>query len=237
MVVLSVWSTARWKFLIGIIKTCPRIKPSTYIFPKQFPLVTYIDRQAVFFLKAHKCAICVLACKPKAIDFDQAEEKIEVDVGAIILSPGFEPFDPILRQDYGYGKMQNVVSGLDYERLLCSAGPYEGEILRPSDKKHPHKIAWIQCVGSRQVTEGGNGYCSAVCCTYTQKQVILTKERDTEVECTVFHNDIRSYGKDFERFYERAEKLPGVRFYKKIRIVGKRDTGKQECNVKICCRG
>ena len=138
-------------------------------FSEAVPLVTYIDRQACLFLKAHKCAICVLACKPKAIDFDQAEEKIEVDVGAIILSPGFEPFDPILRQDYGYGKMQNVVSGLDYERLLCSAGPYEGEILRPSDKKHPHKIAWIQCVGSRQVTEGGNGYCSAVCCTYTQK--------------------------------------------------------------------
>ncbi len=106
----------------------------------------------------------------------------------------------------------NVVTSMDYERLLCATGPYEGEILRASDKKHPHKIAWIQCVGSRRVTPGGNSYCSMVCCTYTQKQVILTKEHDAEAECTIFHNDIRSYGKDFERFYERTEKLPGVRF-------------------------
>jgi len=106
----------------------------------------------------------------------------------------------------------NVVTSMDYERLLCATGPYEGEILRASDKKHPHKIAWIQCVGSRQVIEGGNSYCSAVCCTYAQKHVILTKDHDAEAECTIFHNDIRSYGKDFERFYERTEKLPGVRF-------------------------
>ena len=91
-------------------------------------------------------------------------------------------------------------------------GPIEGEILRASDKKHPHKIAWIQCVGSRRVTPGDNSYCSAVCCTYTQKQVILTKDHDAEAECTIFHNDIRSYGKDFERYYQRTEKLPGVRF-------------------------
>ncbi len=109
--------------------------------------------------------------------------------------------------------MQNVVTSMDYERLMCATGPYEGEILRASDKKHPHKIAWIQCVGSRQVNPpGGNSYCSGVCCTYTQKQVILTKDHDAEAECTIFHNDIRSYGKDFERFYQRAEKLPGIRF-------------------------
>ncbi len=108
----------------------------------------------------------------------------------------------------------NVVTSMDYERLLCATGPYEGEILRASDRKHPHKVAWIQCVGSRQVIPGGNSYCSAVCCTYTQKQVILTKEHDAEAECTVFHNDIRSYGKDFERFYQRTEKLPGVRFFR-----------------------
>ena len=107
-----------------------------------------------------------------------------------------------------------MVTSMDYERLLCATGPYEGEILRASDMKHPHKVAWIQCVGSRRVTPGENSYCSAVCCTYTQKQVILTKEHDAEAECTVFHNDIRSYGKDFERFYERTENLPGVRFFR-----------------------
>ena len=110
---------------------------------------------------------------------------------------------------------------MDYERLLSATGAYQGEILRASDKKHPHKIAWIQCVGSRQVIPGGNSYCSAVCCTYTQKQVILTKEHDAEAECTIFHNDIRSYGKDFERFYQRAENLPGVRFFRSYVSIGK----------------
>ena len=119
--------------------------------------------------------------------------------------------------------MQNVVTSLDYERLLCATGPFEGEILRASDKKHPRKTAWIQCVGSRQVTPGGNSYCSAVCCTYTQKQVILTKEHNAEAECTVFHNDIRSFGKDFERFFERAENLPGVRFIRSYVSIVKED--------------
>jgi heterodisulfide reductase subunit A len=115
-----------------------------------------------------------------------------------------------------------VVTSMDYERLMCATGPYEGEILRASDKKHPHKIAWIQCVGSRQVNPpSGKSYCSAVCCTYTQKQVILTKEHDAEAECTIFHNDIRSYGKDFERFYQRTEKLPGVRFIRSYVSIGK----------------
>jgi len=126
--------------------------------------------------------------------------------------------------EYGYGKLQNVITSMDYERLLCATGPYDGEILRASDKKHPHKVAWIQCVGSRQVNPaGGNSYCSAVCCTYTQKQVILTKDHNDDAECTIFHNDIRSYGKDFERFYQRAERLPGVRFIRSYTSVVKED--------------
>ena len=138
-----------------------------------------------------------------------------------MLSAGFEPFDPKLREDYGYGKFANVVTSLDYERLLSPSGAYEGEVLRASDKKHPHKIAWIQCVGSRQVNPpGGNSYCSAVCCTYAQKQVILTKEHNAESECTIFHNDIRSYGKDFERYFQRAEQLPGVRFIRSYVSIG-----------------
>ena len=146
---------------------------------------------------------------------------MEVEVGAIVLSPGYDIFDPKLKGDYGYGKFENVVTSLDFERLLCSTGPFEGEILRPSDKKHPHSIAWIQCVGSRRVTPGDNSYCSAVCCTYTQKQVILTKDHDAEARATIFHNDIRSYGKDFERFYQRAENLPGVRFIRSYVSTGR----------------
>jgi len=189
-------------------------------FSQAVPLVTYIH-ESCLYLKEKKCAICEGVCKNEAIDLHQEPQKLEVKVGAIVLSAGYEAFDPELRGDYGYGKMENVVTSLDFERLLCATGPHEGEVLRPSDKKHPHKIAWIQCVGSRQVIPGGNSYCSAVCCTYTQKQVILTKDHDPEAECTIFHNDIRSYGKDFEPFYQRTEQLPGIRFIRSYVSVGK----------------
>jgi heterodisulfide reductase subunit A2 len=180
-------------------------------FAQAIPLVTYID-ESCLFLKEKKCRICEGVCKNNAIDLNQTAEKKEINVGAILLAPGLEPFDPKLKEEYHYGEFKNVVTSMDFERLLCSTGPYQGEILRGSDKKHPHNIAWIQCVGSRRITEGENSYCSAVCCTYTQKQVILTKDHDAEAHCTIFHNDIRSYGKDFERYYERTENLPGIRF-------------------------
>ena len=190
-------------------------------FSQAVPLITYVDPETCSYFQDEKCNICVGVCKHEAIDLHQRAEKLEIEVGAIVLSPGFEIFDPKVRGDYGYGKMQNVVTSLDYERLLCSTGPYEGEIRRPSDGKHPHNIAWIQCVGSRQIIEGGNSYCSGVCCSYTQKQVILTKDHDAEARATVFHNDIRSFGKDFERFYQRAENLPGVRFFRSYVSIGK----------------
>ena len=190
-------------------------------FSQAVPLVTYIDPETCLYLQGDKCTICRGVCKNKAIDLHQEAEKIEVDVGAIILSPGYEIFDPKLKGDYGYGKFENVITSLDFERLLCATGPYEGEIRRPSDGTHPHKIAWIQCVGSRRVTPGDNSYCSAVCCTYTQKQVILAKDHDAEIEATIFHNDIRSFGKDFERFYQRAENLPAVRFIRSYVSIGK----------------
>jgi len=191
-------------------------------FAQAIPLITYID-ESCLYLKEKKCRICEAVCKADAIDLNQKPEKMEIKVGAIILSPGIEPYDPEVRPEYRYREFQNVVTSMDYERLLCSTGPYAGEILRASDMKHPHKLAWIQCVGSRQVIEGGNSYCSAVCCTYTQKQVILTKDHDAGAECTVFHNDIRSYGKDFERFYERTEKLPGVRFFRSYTSIVRED--------------
>jgi heterodisulfide reductase subunit A len=189
-------------------------------FSQAVPLVTYIDENCLN-LKDKKCTICQGVCKHAAIDFNQEAEKRDVKVGAIVLSPGYETFDPKLRGDYGYGKMENVVTSLDFERLLCATGPHEGEILRPSDKKHPHKIAWIHCVGSREVIPGGNTYCSAVCCTYIQKQVILAKDHNADTQATVFHNDIRSFGKDFERFYQRAEKLPGVTYIRSYVAIGK----------------
>jgi len=176
-------------------------------FDQAIPLVTYVDPEACLYLKDKKCNICVGVCENEAIDFNQKPEKVEVNVGAIVLAPGLEPFDPKMRGEYRYGEFTNVVTSLDFERFLSSTGPHGGAILRPSDGKRPEKIAWIQCVGSRRVTTGDNSYCSAVCCTYTQKQVILTKVHDTDTACTIFHNDIRSYGKDFETYYQRAEFL------------------------------
>jgi heterodisulfide reductase subunit A len=190
-------------------------------FSQAVPLVTYVDPESCLFLQKGKCTICTGVCKKNAIDLYQKPERLELEVGAIVLSPGYEVFDPRPRGDYGYGSMENVVTSLDFERILCTTGPYEGEILRPSDKKHPHRIAWIQCVGSRQATPGGKSYCSAVCCGYTQKQVILAKDHDPQAECTIFHNDIRSYGKDFERFYQRAQNFPGVRFIRSYVSIGK----------------
>jgi heterodisulfide reductase subunit A len=192
-------------------------------FSQAVPLVTYVDEATCLYLQEGKCQICVGVCKTNAIDLHQKPEQFEIEVGAIVLSPGFDTFDPKLRNDFGYGLMENVVTSLDFERILCSTGPYEGEVRRPSDLTHPKKIAWIQCVGSRQVIEGGNSYCSAVCCTYTQKQVILAKDHDTGLDATIFHNDIRAYGKDFERFYQRAEKLDDVRFIRSYVTVSKED--------------
>jgi heterodisulfide reductase subunit A len=180
-------------------------------FAQAIPLIAYID-QSCLYLKEKKCRICEGVCKNDAIDLHQAPAKIDVNVAAIVLAPGYDVYDPAVKGDYGYGTLPNVVTSMDYERLMCATGPYEGEIRRASDKKHPRNIAWIQCVGSRRVTEGDNSYCSATCCTYTQKQVILTKDHDTDTACTIFHNDIRSYGKGFEPFFQRAQQLPGTRF-------------------------
>ena len=214
------------------VEYCPVVVPDPFnqdlsgnkavhiYFSQAVPLVPYIDERCLY-LEEGKCSICVGVCKNDAIDLHQKPRKLEIKVGAIVLSPGFDVFDPALRGDYGYGTYDNVVTSLDFERLLCATGPHEGEILRPSDKRHPQKIAWIHCVGSRQVIEGGNSYCSSVCCSYVQKQVILAKDHNADTEATIFHNDIRSHGKDFERFYQRAEALPGVKFVRSYVTVGR----------------
>src|SRR5660397_166656 len=227
------------------VENCPVVVPDEYnqdladnkavhiYFSQAVPLVPYVDEEECLYLKEKKCNICTAVCENKAIDLHQKPEKVKVNVGAVVLSAGYEVFNPRLRGDYGYGQMENVVTSLDYERILCATGPYEGEILRPSDGKHPHKVAWIQCVGSRQVNpEGGNTYCSAVCCSYTQKQVILSKDHDADIEAAVFHNDIRSYGKDFERFYQRAESLSDVRFIRSYVSVGEEIPGSKNVTIK-----
>ncbi len=225
------------------VEYCPAKYPDQYnqeisknkavhvYFAQAIPLITYID-ESCLYLKEGKCRICEGVCKNNAIDLKQTPQKKEINVGAIVLAPGFEPFDPKTKKEYHYGEFANVVTSMDYERLLCSTGPYAGEILRASDMKHPHNVAWIQCVGSRRVTPGENSYCSAVCCTYTQKQVILTKDHDAGAKCTIFHNDIRSYGKDFERYYERTEKLPDVRFIRSYTSIVREDPKTRNVTVR-----
>ena len=200
-------------------------------FSQAVPLVPYIDEECLY-LKDEKCNICVGACKNGAIDLKQLPERKVLNVGAVVLAPGFSPFDPSQRGDYGYNDLANVVTSLEYERLMCATGPHEGEILRPSDGEHPHKIAWIHCVGSRQILDGGNSYCSSVCCSYVQKQVILTFDHDADTQATIFHNDIRSYGKDFERFYQRAESLPGVEFIRSYVEIGREIPGSKNVTLR-----
>ena len=195
-------------------------------FPQAVPAVSVVDTAHCLFLNRKECQICVPTCKNKAIDFHQQPKQLSLKVGSLILSPGYEPFDPMTQSQYGYHRFTNVVTSLDFERMISASGPNGGELQRPSDGKVPHRIAWIQCVGSRDETSGCS-YCSAVCCMYATKQVILSKEHHPEIEAVILHNDIRAYGKGFERFYNRAKNMPGVRYiWAKASILGEQpDSG------------
>ncbi|HIE53392.1 MAG TPA: FAD-dependent oxidoreductase, partial [Armatimonadetes bacterium] len=162
-----------------------------------------------------ECMQCVQVCQPQAIDHTQQEEVFTLSVGAVILALGVEGFRPELRGEYGYGQCANVVTSLEFERLLSPSGPFQGEVRRPSDGQPPQRIAWIQCVGSRDV-QCGNPYCSSVCCMYATKQAIIAKEHQADLQATVFFNDLRAFGKGFERYYERAKEEYGVRYLKSL---------------------
>ncbi len=165
-----------------------------------------------------ECLECVKVCKAEALTLkthSQKDETIEIDVGSIILTPGGEPYDPAQHDTYSYTKHPNVVTSMEFERILSASGPYGGHMVRPSDHKEPKKIAWLQCIGSRDIHVGANGYCSGVCCTYAIKEAMLAKEHSREdLDAAVFYIDIRTYGKDFERYYNRAKDELGVRFIK-----------------------
>jgi heterodisulfide reductase subunit A-like polyferredoxin len=158
-----------------------------------------------------ECMECVKACEAKAIEHRMKDEHVELQVGAVILSPGFDEFEPSLKSEYGYGRLANVVSSIEFERFLSASGPFRGQVLRPSDKKHPKRVAWIQCVGSRD-PHIGKGYCSSVCCMYATKEAVIAKEHAPELEATIFFMDMRAYGKDFDKYIERAKKDYGVRY-------------------------
>jgi len=164
-----------------------------------------------------ECLECVRTCKAEAILHDMVEEKVEIEVGSIILSFGFDEFNPRLKGEYGYGRFPNVISSIEFERILSSSGPYQGHVVRPSDKKLPKKIAWIQCVGSRDV-KSGYPYCSSVCCMYATKEAVIAKEHaSSELTCHIYFMDMRCFGKDFDKYYERAENEYGVE-YRRCRV-------------------
>jgi heterodisulfide reductase subunit A2 len=163
-----------------------------------------------------ECYQCVEACLAGAIDHDQVVEEKELKVGSVVLSTGSEPYDPeSLAEFYQYKANPNVVTSLEFERILSASGPTMGHLVRPTDEKEPKKIAWLQCIGSRDTNKCGNGYCSSVCCMYAIKDAMIAKEHaEDDLDCAVFYMDIRTFGKDYEKYYNRAKDREGVRFVK-----------------------
>ena len=157
-----------------------------------------------------ECMQCAINCQPKAVDHSQKPQSLDINVGAVIMSAGAKTFDPSIADVWGYGRIPNVVTSLELERILSASGPYEGHLVRPADHKEPKKMAWLQCVGSRDVKY--NSYCSSVCCMYAIKEAVIAMEHSKEpLETTIFYMDMRTYGKDFELYYNRAKEI-GVRF-------------------------
>ena len=176
-------------------------------YPQAVPLKYMIDRE-----KCIGCGTCAEICKANAVEYQQKESEVTLKVGSIILAPGFETFDARLKSEYGYGRCPNVVTSIEFERILSASGPYGGLVLRPSDGEIPKKIAFIQCVGSRDY-QIGNKYCSAACCMYGMKEAVIAKEHTpSRLDPTIFYMDMRCYGTEFDAYFERAQGEWGIRF-------------------------
>jgi len=182
-------------------------RSAVYIrFSQAVPIVYTIDKN-----KCIGCGICSEVCKAEAINYDDIDEEVQLNVGSVILAPGFEPFDPSKLTELGYGRYPNVVSGIEFERILSATGPYRGIVLRPSDGDMPKKIAFLQCVGSRDIRIG-NPYCSSVCCMYAIKEAVIAQEHNPGLEATMFFMDMRAFGKEFDDYYNRAQHEHGIKF-------------------------
>ncbi len=175
-------------------------------YPQAFPNAFVIDK-----IVCTECGECVKVCQPSAIDLKMEEERSTLNVGAIILTPGFEPFDATLKTEFGYGVHDNVLTSIQFERMLSLTSLSQGLPTRPSDGQPPRRIAFIQCVGSRDIS-CDRGYCSSICCMYATKQAMLAKDRFPDADISIFHMDVRTFGKDFERYYERAEQEYAINY-------------------------
>jgi heterodisulfide reductase subunit A len=219
---------------------CPKKVPNEYDgelsnrkaiylkYPQAVPLKYAIDPEnCIYFLKK-KCRACEKFCPSGAINFEDRERELTLKIGAIVLSTGCDAYDPASHDVYGYGRSPDIVTSLEFERILSASGPYGGHLVKPSDGKEPRKIAWLQCVGSRDVHAGARGYCSSVCCTYAVKEAMLAKEHQGgELDAAIFFMDIRTYGKDFEKYYNRGKDQMGIRFIRSriTRILPSKETG------------
>ncbi|WP_028585547.1 CoB--CoM heterodisulfide reductase iron-sulfur subunit A family protein [Desulfogranum mediterraneum] len=175
-------------------------------YPQAVPLKYQIDPDACLWLNnPGQCGLCARICPADAVNFADREQKQTIQVGAIIMAPGFQPFDPGTSQAWGFGRYPNVITSLQFERLLAPTGPTGGVVTRPSDGRPVRKIAFLQCVGSRDKNRCNNEYCSSVCCMAAIKEAMIAKEQLDQVEITIFHSDMRTHGKDFERFFIQAK--------------------------------
>ena len=186
------------------------------LFPQAVPNTRAIDPAHCLYLTRQVCRKCEKVCEAKAINFEDRDSRFEVKVGSIVLTPGLKTYQPEIRQELGYGRLKNVVTSLQFERLLSASGPCSGVVSRPSDGKHPKRLAWVQCVGSRNA-HNANPWCSSVCCMYAAKQSIIAKEHDKEVQPTIFYMELRAFGKDFDKYIEKAKRDAGV-VYKRAMI-------------------
>lgn len=182
------------------------------------PRVAIIDPSHCSMLKEGKCGVCAKVCGPKAINYDDKDEVVELDIGSIIVATGLKVWDAKIATEYGYGRHKNVVTALEFERMMCASGPSGGHIQLPSSGEAPKSIAFIQCCGSRSEKKGWKKYCSSVCCMYATKQAILTKEHISDVKEDIFFMDIRSYGKEFEAYIQRAENQYKINMHRSARV-------------------
>jgi len=183
-------------------------------FAQAIPNVPVIDTSACLRFKTGKCGICAKNCPADAINFEQQDEIIERQYGAIVVATGYKLISLENFDEYSYTQCPDVVTSLEFERIMNAAGPTKGQLIRPSDKTHPHTIVFVQCVGSRDTSGRGKPYCSKVCCMYTAKHAMLVREKYPDTEVYVFYIDVRTPGKNFEEFYRRAVEQYGVNYIK-----------------------
>jgi heterodisulfide reductase subunit A len=175
------------------------------------PRVMTIDKEHCLQMTKGKCGNCKKACKREAIDYEMKDQILEIEVGSIIVATGYDVWDPSTSTEYGYGRYPNVFTAMEYERMINAAGPTHGHIERRSDKKRPVKMAFIQCVGSRN-PQVGHPYCCSVCCMHSTKESMLAREHHDDMESTIFYKDMRACSKGFWEYVERAKRDYGVRY-------------------------